>query len=773
MGTSIASPPPLYPTPVAAAIDYRKRNWLVMPLDYKSKACYLEDWPTYKVDDNDLPAAFAEPHNIGILLGASGLTDVDIDSDDAVPFSKWLPPSEARWGRLSNQNSHHLFAGARPSRSFKNSHGMIIEIRSLGGYAVVPPSVHPEGESYTWESDGELGAGDGLEDAVIKIAIAATLLPVWKQDVRHYLALATAGLLLKAGWTVDAVTDLVTSVAKAAGDTEIADRKQAVQTTAENIEKGAPVAGLSKLMDLLEKEDAKAIASWVKSEPNDLGELASTAKSVKAKRYLAEALVADLASRGVFYKTDVAEELLYFNKQERELYALESLQFRALCGDLYGINGKEPVWKYVQERVLTYCLRDGEPTEFFRFARYQGQKLYVHAGGNRVFRLDGVQIESIDNGDDGIFFKSDPSLASIIPDYDFTGSPVRDHLVNVANSTDKDRLALYEIYIYTLFFEALLPTKPIVLFTGVKGSGKTSTGRGLKRALHGPTSNVDTGMASKEDAFWAGVCHSSLICIDNVDALVPWLADALAVVATGGTLKRRKYYETNTLVEYVPRCFTMLTSRNPQSFTRDDVVDRLLLIEVERRNDFIEESHLLAQLDARRGLIWGELLTHLNEMVSELKKPAPKLPLLHRLADWARLAIRFAPLLGIPDVESKLKAMESSKVEFALDDQPLVQGLEEWLAENPEHDFIASGDLFHAIDKLYQHKNQKWVIKTPRMFGMLLKNLRLELETRYKVEEKPGPSNKKLFRFAPLAVTVSQQTDDLTPEKLVGLADQL
>jgi len=751
-----------------AAKAYHARKWRVIPVNFQSKVCHIPKWQNYVAEEKSLASDFADPCNIGVLLEVSKLTDVDIDSADAVPFLDWLPATNAIWGRPGNPHSHHLYRGRRTTRPFKNAKGMVLEIRSHGCYAVLPPSVHPAGEPYAWESDGEPGEGKGLEDAVIKIAIAATLLPAWKSGIRHALALATAGLLLKAGWTADAVADLVIRVAKAAGDTEIADRKLAVQTTVEGHEIGASVAGFSKLMDLMGKQDAKALASWVNSESHDLGELASTAKSVKAKRHLAENLLADLASRGVFYRTSGTAELLYFHKQERELYALESLEFRALCGDLYGINGKEPVWSYIEERVHAHCLRHGAPTEFFQFARYQNQKLYVHAGGNRVLRLDGVMIDAIDNGDDGILFKSDPVLAPIEPDYAFTGSPVREHLVDVANAIDKDRLALYEIYIYTLFFESILPTKPIVLFTGVKGSGKTSTGRSLKRALHGPTANVDTGMGGKEDAFWAAICHSSLVCIDNVDALVPWLADALAVVATGGTFKRRKLYETNTLVEYVPRCFTMLTSRNPQSFTRDDVVDRLLLIEVERRKNFIEESHLLAQLDAQRGRIWGELLTNLNKMVGELKKPAVKPPLLHRLADWARLAIRFAPLLGIADVEQKLTAMEASKVEFALDDQPLVQGLEEWVAANPEHEFIASGDLFQAVNKLYDGKGQKWAIKNARAFGVLLRNLRLELETRYKIEDKPGPANKKLFRFTPLMVTAGQQAGDHTVEELAA-----
>lgn len=69
--------------------------------------------------------------------------------------------------------------------------------------------------------------------------------------------------LLKAGWHLNDVFELVVRVAKAAGDVDIEDRKLAVQTTAEKLEKGEPVTGISMLENLLCKEDAQAISKWV------------------------------------------------------------------------------------------------------------------------------------------------------------------------------------------------------------------------------------------------------------------------------------------------------------------------------------------------------------------------------------------------------------------------------------------------------------------------------------------------------------------------------
>src|SRR5439155_5787519 len=118
-----------------------------------------------------LPHHFSEPCNIGIVLGASNLTDIDVDSPQALHFLDWLPPTSAIWGRAGNPSSHHLYLGARPSKKFSTkSLGMIVEIRSNGCQSLVPPSVHPDGEPYIWECEGEPGTDEGLEFAVTKFA---------------------------------------------------------------------------------------------------------------------------------------------------------------------------------------------------------------------------------------------------------------------------------------------------------------------------------------------------------------------------------------------------------------------------------------------------------------------------------------------------------------------------------------------------------------------------------------------------------------------------
>ena len=303
-----------------ASKAYFTNGWKVIPVTYQSKACHIKGWQNYVIKENAIPVTFSDPSNIGVLLGESQLTDIDVDSALAFPFLHWLPPTGAKWGRKGNLNSHHLYKGIYNSKQFKTSTGIIIEIRSQGCYAVMPPSIHPVGEPYKWESNGEPGLGDKLEHAVTKIAIAATCLPFWKQGSRHSIALSLSSALIKAGWSVEEVLDIVLTIAKATGDNELSDRKKAVLDTAENFKKGGTIAGINKLIEIIGMQDANAIISWTTAKNNDgignnIGEIASKARSVKEKRTLAKNVRKDLAERGVFYRTTKSADLLFFTSR--------------------------------------------------------------------------------------------------------------------------------------------------------------------------------------------------------------------------------------------------------------------------------------------------------------------------------------------------------------------------------------------------------------------------------------------------------------------------
>src|SRR6056297_4359183 len=101
--------------------------------------------------------------------------------------------------------------------------------------------------------------------------------------------------------------------------------------------------------------------------------------------------------------------------------------------------------------------------------------------------LDGEEIKPQGNGYDGVLFVSDNNapepfeynkeFASGIYPRECLDRYIFDK-INFASGAEvvlkpPEQKCLFEIWLYSLFFESILPTKPILLFLGEKGSGKT------------------------------------------------------------------------------------------------------------------------------------------------------------------------------------------------------------------------------------------------------------------------------------------------------------
>ena len=127
-----------------------------------------------------------------------------------------------------------------------------MELRGEGSQSVVPPSLHPSGELYTWDDERKPVT---LEVAALVrrlnlVAAGAVLVQFWRDGARHELALALSGALLGSGYAADDVALLIEAVATTAGDAETRDRIKAVQSSAAAIAAGRPATGIPKLAEL-------------------------------------------------------------------------------------------------------------------------------------------------------------------------------------------------------------------------------------------------------------------------------------------------------------------------------------------------------------------------------------------------------------------------------------------------------------------------------------------------------------------------------------------
>lgn len=108
--------------------------------------------------------------NVGIACGLSKLCVVDPDGKEG---AESLAALEVEHGPLPRtptvrtaNGHHHYFRGAVRSAKLARK----VDVKSIGGYVLAPPSVHPDGPTYQWEP--------GLGIHQVELA----LLPQWIVD---------------------------------------------------------------------------------------------------------------------------------------------------------------------------------------------------------------------------------------------------------------------------------------------------------------------------------------------------------------------------------------------------------------------------------------------------------------------------------------------------------------------------------------------------------------------------------------------------------------
>jgi ABC-type lipoprotein export system ATPase subunit len=98
---------------------------------------------------------------------------------------------------------------------------------------------------------------------VSALAAAALLARYWAVGKRHDISLALSGALLRKGWLKNKVEHFVCCVARAGGDDEVDDRREAVHTTAEKLKKDQNCSGLPTLRNLLPAAVVDSVAEWL------------------------------------------------------------------------------------------------------------------------------------------------------------------------------------------------------------------------------------------------------------------------------------------------------------------------------------------------------------------------------------------------------------------------------------------------------------------------------------------------------------------------------
>ena len=150
-----------------AAMAYAARGWRVIPIIPGRKHPGIPAWQNAATTDLNLIEQWWHQnpgHGVGIVTGtASGIFAVDVDIADGKRGDDTLADLELAYGPLpetvecvTGTGGRHLYfrypegAEIRNDAGRKLGHGL--DIRGDGGQVLAPPTIHPNGTAYRWET---------------------------------------------------------------------------------------------------------------------------------------------------------------------------------------------------------------------------------------------------------------------------------------------------------------------------------------------------------------------------------------------------------------------------------------------------------------------------------------------------------------------------------------------------------------------------------------------------------------------------------------------
>ncbi len=588
----------------------------------------------------------------------------------------------------------------------------------------------------------------------------------WERGERNTLTFAIAGILKKISkLSLEDSIDVVKRIVQFNNDEEIQMRINAVKNTYKNDE----VAGCSILQG--NNQNLSLVVPLCNSNCN----LIEKGLSIKSKvRNL------QIHNKGLVLKDKVAQlvistieefgKIFVFNhkyylflKDEKEIIPLleDSRTLKNLLTK-WGINASEGLFRFVLQELFAHCADNAVNVDIHKFAYYDCENfiLYLYNTPKSILKITEDQISSIENGDDGVLFEELPGYQPFkFVNFDKDKNYLLEFIIRDLNLDDSNPninpRTLLELWFFSLFFESIMPTKPLLVTIGEKGSGKTSILERMGKLLMGEKFGVTSTTPDYKNLITL-ITNNYLIVLDNMDSPTTQINDTLARISTGQVVMVRDYYTTNTQVEYDVKCYVALTSRKPH-FTRDDVADRLVCIflgRFEEKKGFRAQNQLNKKNSIVRNEAMSYVISRLQKIIKNLKKNNDKTyKHVFRIADFSDFALRGADSEEEQKMLSNLfSALAQQQKDFATQDDIIYTLLKEIVSTKPNQgQKFSAADLYnefkHKAEELELDRFFNNIYSTPKALTTHLMNIKSNIANEIIIHRQKGHGNNYYYSF--------------------------
>lgn len=148
------------------ASEYVDNGWSVLPVKPEEKRPYMTNWLQYtrtRAPKETVQSWFTNLSGagVGVVTGRiSNIIVLDVESYCSIPIEELLKRYPTQMVARSGSGGYHLFYQYPQGVSKVSNRVGIFEgadLRADGGFIVLPPTIHPSGNKYTWEKRGVPG----------------------------------------------------------------------------------------------------------------------------------------------------------------------------------------------------------------------------------------------------------------------------------------------------------------------------------------------------------------------------------------------------------------------------------------------------------------------------------------------------------------------------------------------------------------------------------------------------------------------------------------
>lgn len=278
--------------------------------------------------------------------------------------------------------------------------------------------------------------------------------------------------------------------------------------------------------------------------------------------------------------------------------------------------------------------------------------VYVDLGPGRISRIDGSNVEVVDDLAEGVpLFRRGVGVGQLPAPENFgsAGSALRFAVGVLREQLGLTAAQALLVVVVVVEWHRTGTPHPILETVGPAGSGKSTVADFLLSLVDpsGDGGRITIGTAGPDIA--AAAQQRYVLPLDNAGRQDKATSDMLCIVSTGGTLMVRLLYtngETANLKLHRP---LVVTAVSPVCVA-PDLQSRVVRLELPaRRGDYKAESELRARWDGSRPRMLGAIYNLISGGFRELPRVRARADWAHRLVDFDQMGEAVIAAAGLPE----------------------------------------------------------------------------------------------------------------------------